>query len=382
MSHSYRDGCVKSGVALACKSGCRLTAYVDKSRLLKENTKVPSLITKRRPNIKVASGDKFRSELVLPGGKGRKAEGGLRTKGYFKHTYKFSKGSWYIRDLDERIHLPIEGCGYNGLLPLVSIITVVYNGVRYLEETIVSVINQSYPNVEYIVIDGGSSDGTLDVLEKYDDSIDYWVSEKDDGMYDALNKGLRLITGDIYASLNSDDRYFGHTVSTVVRAFVGEIDIVFGSPCFVYDERKCSSRKLFDLTYNDLLSFGACTLLPQPTTFIRASLAKKLGQFSPKYVVASDYDYLLRAMMLTPKAKYLNQPLTMFRRHDDSLTEKSAKTMLSETAKIVKEHKNFCRISLLDRLRLKAKYTIYNPVILLNLARRMGYRFIPARSRS
>lgn len=349
------------------------------SRLIKKGANVTRLVTKQKPKIMTASGDEFRTELILPRGKGRNAEGGLRTKGYFKHTYEFSNGNWYIRDLGEKIHLPIKRHGYDGgLLPLISIITVVYNGERYLEETIVSVTNQTYPNIEHIIIDGGSSDGTLGILQKYEDSIDYWVSEKDGGMYDALNKGLRLITGDIYASLNSDDRYFKHTVDTVVPAFVKGVDMVFGSPCFLYDDGNCSGRKLFDLTYDDLLSFGACTPLPQPTTFIRTSLAKKLGPFNLKYAIASDYDYLLRAMRLTPKAKYLNQRLTLFRRHDNSLTEKAAVVMRSETMRIVEEHQKFHRISLLNRLRLRVKYTLYNPVILLNLVKRLGDRFIQA----
>lgn len=94
------------------------------------------------------------STFLLPEGEDRKGEGGLRTKGYFKKSYKGK--------------------------PLISIITVVYNGEKYLEETIQSVINQTYENVEYIIIDGGSTDGTLEIIKKYEDKIDYWVSEKHD----------------------------------------------------------------------------------------------------------------------------------------------------------------------------------------------------------
>jgi len=335
------------------------------------------LLTEQKPKIMVDSGDRFKTELTLLNEKGKIAEGGLRTKGRFKHTYIFSNGSWYIRDLGEKVYLPIEHNENNGgLLPLISIITVVYNGGRYIEETIVSVINQTYPNIEYIIIDGGSSDETLNIIEKYEDYIDYWVSEEDKGMYDALNKGLRLITGDIYASLNSDDQYYKHTVDTVVPNFMEGVDIIFGSPCFLYDDNSFSCRRLFDLTYDDLLSFGACTLLPQPTTFIRTSLAKKIGFFNIKYTIASDYDYLLRALRLAPKAKYLNQRLTLFRRHDDSLTEKAAVIMRSETMEIVKEHQKLHPISIVNQLYLRIKYTLYNPVILLNFVRRVGYRFV------
>ncbi len=313
---------------------------------------------------------------------GGDTDGGLRTKGYFKHAYIFSNGNWYIRDLKKKIHLPIGRDGVDGeVLPLISIITVVYNGEKFIEETIRSVINQTYPNVEFIIIDGGSSDGTLDIIRKYDHSIDYWMSEKDKGMYDALNKGLHLVTGDIYASLNSDDQYVKDTIGRVVPVFENGEDVVFGSPCFMYEDKNTSCRRIFDLTYYDLLSFGASTLLPQPTTFIRMSLARKVGLFNLKYSVASDYDYLLRAMRLIPRAKYLNHRFTLFRRHGDSLTERAATEMRNETLKIVEEHRRFYRTSLLNTLLLKTKYTILNPVILLNLANRLAHKAIQVWSR-
>ena len=123
--------------------------------------------------------DKFEKLLFLPEAKGRIGEGGLRVKGCSKKSYKDK--------------------------PLISIITVVFNGERYLEDTILSVINQTYDNVEYIVIDGGSTDSTLDVIKKYEDGIDYWVSEKDTGIYDAMNKGIDLVTGDWVNFVNSSD---------------------------------------------------------------------------------------------------------------------------------------------------------------------------------
>lgn len=110
--------------------------------------------------------------LVLPPKSERQGEGGLRTKGYFKQS------------LADK--------------PLISVITVVFNGEPNLEETIQSVINQTYDNVEYIIIDGGSTDGTVDIIRKYDGQIDYWVSERDGGIYDAMNKGWLLATCDAF----------------------------------------------------------------------------------------------------------------------------------------------------------------------------------------
>src|ERR1700739_1974354 len=92
----------------------------------------------------------------------------------------------------------------NGI-PLVSVITVVYNGAKFIEQAIQSVLNQSYKNIEYIVIDGGSNDGTVDIIKKYDKQINYWQSERDGGIYFAMNKGVSLATGELIGILNTDD---------------------------------------------------------------------------------------------------------------------------------------------------------------------------------
>lgn len=131
------------------------------------------------------------STFLLPEGEDRKGEGGLRTKGYFKKSYKGK--------------------------PLISIITVVYNGEKYLEETIQSVINQTYENVEYIIIDGGSTDGTLEIIKKYEDKIDYWVSEKDGGIYDAMNKGIDVATGEWLNFMNAGDSFYSN--QTLMEVF-------------------------------------------------------------------------------------------------------------------------------------------------------------------
>jgi cellulose synthase/poly-beta-1,6-N-acetylglucosamine synthase-like glycosyltransferase len=127
--------------------------------------------------------DQFETILFLPKTASRKGKGGLRTKGYFKSR--------------------------NSQKPLITIITVVYNNQEDIEETILSVINQSYDNIEYLIIDGGSSDNTVDIIKKYNNSIDYWISEKDNGIYDAMNKGCRLATGAGLCFLNSGDKFVG-----------------------------------------------------------------------------------------------------------------------------------------------------------------------------
>jgi glycosyltransferase involved in cell wall biosynthesis len=133
--------------------------------------------------------EQFSKKKFLPKGEGRIGEGGLRTRGLFKNPQRNK--------------------------PIISIVTVVYNGDKFLEETIQSVLSQTYDNVEYIIIDGGSNDGTLDIIKKYEHAIDYWVSEKDNGMYSALSKGLSMVTGDIVGYLNAGDLLFRAALEVV-----------------------------------------------------------------------------------------------------------------------------------------------------------------------
>ena len=107
----------------------------------------------------------------------------------------------------------------NQTTPLVSIITVVFNGEKYLAQTIESIAAQSYNNLEYIIIDGGSTDGTREIIKQYEHIIERWISESDRGLYDAMNKGIALATGEIIGILNSDDLYFKNTVLKVVEKY-------------------------------------------------------------------------------------------------------------------------------------------------------------------
>lgn len=178
---------------------------------LNETHSTTKLVRKDKPEIMNNLEDKFESVLFLPEGEGRKGEGGLRTKGYFKKSYDGK--------------------------PLISIITVVYNGEQYLEETIQSVINQTYDNIEYIIIDGGSTDGTLDIIRNYEDQIDYWVSEKDNGIYDAWNKGVVCSTGEWIGFLGADDFYLSEAIQTYVNHAQKDYDYI-SSRVEIIDENK------------------------------------------------------------------------------------------------------------------------------------------------
>ncbi len=195
--------------------------YLDSESKVREDVKfsinIPELGIKDSKIPKLGE-EKFDTYLFLPEGEGRQGEGGLRTKGYFKFSYEIENGRWYACNFRGERLFEVEPPkefdididkfrSEDGItkLPLITIITVVLNRKEGLRKTIESVINQTYPNVEYIVIDGGSTDGTLDLMREYEDYIDYWVSEKDRGIYDAMNKGIMVSQGTWLNFLNSGD---------------------------------------------------------------------------------------------------------------------------------------------------------------------------------
>jgi glycosyltransferase involved in cell wall biosynthesis len=173
---------------------------------------------------------------------------------------------------------------------LVSIITVVYNGEKYLEETILSVLNQTYPNIEYIIIDGGSTDNTVNIIKKYEHLIDYWVSEKDKGISDAFNKGITLAKGDIIGIINADDWYEKDAVQVVISIFKSssETQIVCGKMNF-FNQKKCTIMKSFPKR----LWMGMS--VAHPTTFVKKELYNSIGLFNDNLKFAMDYAFLLKS---------------------------------------------------------------------------------------
>ena len=151
-------------------------------------------VTMETPVLCIPADAIFERMLLLPTNPQRKGEGGLRTNGYFK------AGTCTAAETD-----PLERNVVARRNPLITVITVVFNGAGTLEQTILSVIKQSCENVEYLIIDGGSTDGTLDIIRKYEHAIDYWVSEPDGGIYEAWNKAAGLLLGDWCIFLGADD---------------------------------------------------------------------------------------------------------------------------------------------------------------------------------
>ena len=187
--------------------------------------------------------DNFETVLFLPEGVGRKGEGGLRTKGYFKAGGLIPNAPVIASEnpghceRSEAIHhedtSPLTPNPSPESKPLITVVTVVYNGEKFLEETILSVINQTYDNVEYIIIDGGSTDGTHDIIRKYEHAIDYWVSENDEGIFDAMNKAVQCSHGGWIYFLNAGDAFFSNStlqaLSTSLAKFYLRNNLVVGN---------------------------------------------------------------------------------------------------------------------------------------------------------
>lgn len=235
-----------------------------------------SLKMYKKPQILKNFDDKFETLLFLPEAQDRKGEGGLRLQGYFK-TSQNSK-------------------------PLISIITVVYNGEKYLEETISSVLNQTYDNVEYIIIDGGSTDGTLDIIKKYEDKIDYWVSERDGGISDAFNKGVKVAHGEyINFQGDGDGFYAPDALEKVFENIDTKEDVLISAKIQRIDE---NGEHLYVSKY--MRKFNKKSLLfrmsmPHQGLFTHIIYFKKYGFFDVNNIFCMDYEHLLRAYKEFPK---------------------------------------------------------------------------------
>ena len=242
--------------------------------------------------------------LLLPENEARQGEGGLRTKGCFKRSHPGK--------------------------PLISIVTVVYNGEEHLEETIRSVLGQSYDNVEYIVIDGGSTDGTVDIIRQYEEGIDYWVSEPDEGIYDAMNKGIMLAGGEMINFMNSGDMLYDKTTLGDVAAQIApDTDLIYGDAEMRY---RTFRRKR--------------TILPLPemyrgmpfshqSMYARTALHREYP-YDLSYSLCADYDFICK--MYVKKKNFKRMERLTAACSTDGLSDKQSAEILRQTAQISYKH--------------------------------------------
>ena len=249
-------------------------------------------------------------------------------------------------------------------LPKISVITPSYNQGNFIEQTIKSVLNQNYPNLEYIIVDGGSTDGTLEILRKYDTKI-IWKSEKDKGLADAINKGLRLATGEIVAYINSDDIYATGALEKIGRFFQENPQTMWAcGKCKIIREdgeeifRSITWFKNFWLkkySYNKLLVIN---FISQPAVFWRRKLIEDIKFFNCNLNFAMDYEYWVRIGKKYNPA-VINEYLASFRIHSKSKGTVSYSKQFKEELNIAKLYSSNCLLVFLHYLTYIGIITIY-----------------------
>ena len=207
------------------------------------------------------------------------------------------------------------------IIPLVSVITPSFNQAQFLERTIQSVLAQDYPRIEYGIVDGGSTDGSVDLIQKYQSRLAWWVSEQDKGQTDAINKGFNRASGDIFAWINSDDTYNPGAVTAAVKYLMEYPDVamVYADCNFIDEEDRVIGK--FNAAQTDYRRLRQGYVhIPQQTMFFRAQYWRELGPLDPSFYFAMDYDLWVRIAAHAP-LKYLpGKTWANFRIHTASKT--------------------------------------------------------------
>jgi len=275
------------------------------------------LVINDRAEIEKQSSDKFESLLFFPEGNDQQ-NGGLRTQGHFKQSLSNK--------------------------PLITIITVVYNGEDYLEQTIQSVINQTYDNVEYIIIDGGSTDGTLGIVRKYEHAIDYWMSEYDTGIYDAMNKGIVLSLGNWTNFMNVGDVFFNENVLLKLRKSLFA-DIVYGNHSIYIDS--LDEYEIINVEgYKGRRNIPFC----HQAAFIKTKILKE-NLFNVGYKIAADFDQYLKLKAINVTEKHID--LIVVKYLDGGVSAVSRKELIQEYYNITKKYAPYSALAILFVRRVK-----------------------------
>lgn len=250
----------------------------------------------------------------------------------------------------------------------VSVITVCYNSFKTIEETFLSVLSQRYSNYEYIVIDGASKDGTVDLIRKYEKTFNgkmKWISERDNGIYDAMNKGIRMASGDIISILNSDDVFADSNVlSTVVESFsLEKADIIYTDVYYFIGDQNNILRKWTGTPGNIKFGWIPC----HPGVFVRKDVYLKKGLFDTGFSIAADYDFLLR-IFLDEELKKVYLPICSVKMRWGGKSTQSFKNILRGNLEVFKAlRKNRVRLPVIVyMLRLLRRISVLNKVLALD----------------
>lgn len=246
--------------------------------------------------------------------------------------------------------------------PRISIVTPSYNQGQFIEETIRSVLLQGYPNLEYTIIDGGSKDGSVEIIRKYEPWLAYWVSEKDRGQSHAINKGFRIATGTIFAWINSDDQYKPNVFKKVAYQFSRNPEIaLLYSKTEVIDELSTSPKIVIgnDYCLEKMLVIG--NQIPQPSAFFTAQIFNSVGGLNEKYGFSMDYDLWLKIGLLR-KVQFLDDVWSRFRLHINSKSNSEKVKFDLENYEIIRRvlfkcpHFNFRKIICINIIKVAQAY--------------------------
>lgn len=269
---------------------------------------------------------------------------------------------------------------------LISIITPSYNQGKFIEDTILAVKNQKYSNLEHIIIDGGSTDETLDIIRKYEGTYNMrWISEPDNGPADAINKGFSMARGNIFAWINSDDFYELSVLKQIAETFKNnpDVDFVLGNWYEIRNKNVkilCKPLRGNHLNFLSLIHEG--DFIGQPATFFTAQLFKKAGPLDINLKYAFDYDLWLRMFRLKIKYIYIDKPLATFRCHASSISivnkEESVKEAYRVAKKYFPERKIFPQIMRYPRAKYSNFFDKFQQKMpwLYNLIKNFLYRFL------
>ena len=229
--------------------------------------------------------------------------------------------------------------------PLISIITVVYNGIKTIEQTILSVIRQPYQNKEYIIIDGGSTDGTVDTIKRYKSHLAYWISEPDNGIYDAMNKGIAQAQGELIGILNSNDWFEENIFNTIAEQFQKT-----GNNCVIHGIlRNFLEEEFYNITGNSIRRLRY-DMIQHPTCFIPRKLYEKYGEYDTTYKYSADYDLILRFVYDGVKFSFIEKPIVNFRLGGISSIPSAEKEMYKVRVKhhLISKTEGIIRITLVQ----------------------------------
>lgn len=224
--------------------------------------------------------------------------------------------------------------------PLISVIIPSFNQGQFIEETLLSVLGQNYPKLELIVIDGGSTDKTVEILENYSNRISYWHSQKDDGQGDAINKGINMSHGDVICWLNSDDMFLPGILFDVAHRFKDKLNenyLIYGASISLYQSGEelnaianpSSPFDAFTLTYKDFIV--------QPSTFWTRKLWQTAGELNLTYNYVLDWDWFIRASKIA-KVEYISKFYSIYRYHPNHKTSRGGAARRKEVLTIVKTY--------------------------------------------